>query len=101
MTPNALIAQLREKAAVYEATTDGLALIDRHREWIEIASPANLTAILDAFDEMREALRSISEFKPSLRGDDPYQQIAVQAKQTAHTTLARLDAEIGGGKHES
>lgn len=83
MTLLTLIAQLREKAA------------KARRE--HAITTANLTAILDAFDEMRVALRSISEFKPSLRGDDPYQQIAVQAKQTAHTTLARLDTEIGGG----
>ena len=93
MTPNALIAQLREKAAKADLPDhDNCCEVGEcpacdAQDDIEalLANPAYLTAILDAFDEMREALERINY------GTDDVLDGAL-----ASEALRRLDAEIGG-----
>ena len=93
MTPNTLVAQLREKAAKARASSDDchtiVAVVPSNLEYLEIATPGNLTTILDAFDEMRDFVKRIE-----LHNHPEFFEWcdACVAKQL----LARLDAEIGG-----
>ena len=98
MTLNTLVAQLREKAAKARASRSDYCPMTFHvapsnLEYLEIATPGNLTTILDAFDEMRAALefyRDYNRWFSSLEDCGKF----------AKTRLARLDAEIGGEEHE-
>ena len=92
MTLNTLVAQLREKAAKARASRSDYCPMTFHvapsnLEYLEIATPGNLTTILDAFDEMREFVDGIANAVV------PYPQYI---RRPARELLARLDAEIGG-----
>ena len=90
MTLNTLVAQLREKAAKARASRSDYCPMTFHvapsnLEYLEIATPGNLTTILDAFDEMRDVREALLESTAML---------------ASRRTLMRLDAEIGDEEHE-
>lgn len=101
MTLNTLVAQLREKAAKARASRSDYCPMTFHvapsnLEYLEIATPGNLTTILDAFDEMRDFVKRIELH------DHPDERYGWQEffercdACVAKQLLARLDAEIGG-----
>ena len=100
MTPNTLVAQLREKAAKADLPDhDNCCEVGEcpacdAQDDIEalLANPAYLTAILDAFDEMREALEWARDNADLSLADGNSRKL----ERRMNEVLKRLDAEIGG-----
>ena len=109
MTLLTLVAQLREKAAKADLPDhDNCCEVGEcpacdAQDDIEalLANPAYLTAILDAFDEMREALVQLHIDASCAVVDKDGRKNAELVAEICNITgplLARLDAEIGGGE---
>lgn len=99
MTLLTLIAQLREKAAASQIhRIDGgigeCPGCNAGDDYEELANPANLTVILDAFGEMRAALEWALDNADLSLADGNSRKL----ERRMNEVLQRLDAEIGGGK---